>query len=33
MRGILLGFDFTQDSQNRWVELRRFENFEWKLLR
>jgi len=33
MRGILLGFDFTQDQQNRWVELRRFENFEWKLLR
>ena len=33
LRGILLGFDFTQDRQNRWVELRRFENFEWKLLR
>ena len=33
MRGILVGFDFTQDQQNRWVELRRFENFEWKLLR
>jgi hypothetical protein len=33
MRGVFLGFDFTQDQQNRWVEMRRFENFEWKLLR
>jgi len=33
VRGILVGFDFTQDQQNRWVELRRFDNYEWKLLR
>lgn len=33
MRGIFLGFDFMQDQQNRWVELRRFDNFEWKPLR
>ena len=33
MRGIYLGFDHTQGKENKWVELRRFENFEWNLLR
>jgi hypothetical protein len=32
MRGIYLGFDHSQGKQNKWVELRRFENFEWSIL-
>ena len=32
MRGIYLGFDHSQYKQNKWVELRRFDNFEWSIL-
>lgn len=32
MRGIYLGFDHTQGKQNKWIELRRFKNYEWMLL-